>query len=364
MRKTILCSLLVLLLLISGCQSAKEHTKTGQEPEAIPVTETAGLDSAPAEQSTSFFAMDTYMTLRFWGGGDTLSDEAEALVRGMESSLSTTAEGSEIFRLNQCRSAELSEEAAYLLSRAMRLCAETDGALDISIYPVVRAWGFANPEGSYRVPEPEELQVLLENVDYSRIELDGNSVMLAPGMQIDLGAVTKGRLGDRLSELLRQNGVKSALLDLGGNIQTVGTKPDGTSWRIGVQDPAGASYLGILEVTDCAVVTSGGYERYFIDDDGILRWHILDPADGYPATNGLVSVTIVGAEGLYCDALSTGLFILGPEKAITFWQAHRDFEMVLVTEDNEVLLTPLLAERFTPTEGCGYSIEVISDAEN
>ena len=360
MRNAIICSVIVLLL-VSGCQSSKQ---VETERDVISEAEAAELESALPEQSTSFFAMDTYMTLRFWGGSDTLSDEAEALVRNMEESLSTTAEDSEIFHLNQNGSAELSEEAAYLLSRSMQLCDETEGALDISIYPIVRAWGFANPEGNYRVPAPEELQALLEYVDYSKIACSGNSVVLKPGMQIDLGAVTKGRLGDRLSALLRQNGVKSALLDLGGNIQTLGAKPDGTPWRIGIQDPAGESYLGVLAVTDCAVVTSGGYERYFIDDSGILRWHILNPADGYPAKNGVVSVTIVGTEGLYCDALSTGLFILGTDKAIAFWQAHRDFEMVLVTENNEILLTPLLAERFTPTENCDYSIEVISDAEN
>ena len=361
LRRSIICWMLVLLL-ASGCGTTARPPENTQG--AASDTPGTANREGPAEQSKSFFAMDTYMSLRFWGGSDGLPEKAEQLVLDMEAALSTTAEDSEIACLNDSGDGELSADTAELLGRALELCGELNGALDISIYPVVRAWGFTNPEGGYRVPAPEELQELLAQVDYRRVSLDGTHARLEPGMQIDLGAVTKGCLGDRLSRLLCENGVKSGLLDLGGNIQVIGMKPDGTPWRIGVQDPAGDSYLGVLAVSDCAVVTSGGYERYFIDENGTLHWHILDPADGFPAENGLISVTVVGSEGLYCDALSTGLFILGPERAMDFWQARRDFEMVLVTEDRQILLTPALASRFKPSEDCGYEIEVIADAKN
>lgn len=180
-------------------------------------------------------------------------------------------------------------------------------------------------------------------------------------MEIDLGAVTKGYTGDRICELLREAGVASAILDLGGNIQTIGSKPDGSSWRVAIQDPERDGILGVLAVEDRAVVTSGGYERYFVDDGGNLWWHIMDPATGYPAQNGLISVTVTGREGLRCDALSTALFILGPDRAVEFWRDHRDFEMALVTDSGQLLLTPELAERFTPERDLAYSIEVIED---
>lgn len=150
--------------------------------------------------------------------------------------------------------------------------------------------------------------------------------------------------------------------DLGGNVQTVGKKPDGSDWRVAVQDPNGDGLLGVLTVSDQAVITSGGYERYFIDETGTLWWHIMDPMSGYPARNGLVSVTVVGDEGLYCDALSTALFVMGTEDTVAFWRAHRDFDILLVTEDGELLLTGALAERFSPAEGLAYPIEVLDDA--
>ena len=241
------------------------------------------------------------------------------------------------------------------------LCALTDGALDLSIYPVLRAWGFTT--GAYRVPTKGELDELLTHVDYRGVAVDGDGrVTLSAGMEIDLGSVTKGYTGDRICALLRERGVESALLDLGGNVQALGGKPDGSAWRVGVRDPEGDGLLGAVSVRDEAVVTSGGYERCFTDEDGNLWWHILDPADGYPAKNGLLSATVVGSEGVYCDALSTALFVLGEERAVEFWRERRDFEMVLVTEDGRLLLTPALSGRFTPTEGLRYRLEVIADA--
>ncbi len=304
---------------------------------------------APAQPlERTFFAMDTVMTLRLYEGGDENTlDQAEARVRELEAQWSVTEENSEICALNRGGRAELSPETAELLGAALDMCRRTDGALDISTYPVLRAWGFTT--GEYSVPGGEAIAALLPLVDYGRVALEAGAAALPPGMEIDLGSVAKGYTGDALAALLKQGGAASALLDLGGNIQAVGSKPDGSPWRVAVRDPAGDGSVGVVEVVDQAVVTSGGYERYF-EEDGVRYWHIIDPATGWPARSGLASVTVVGESGLLCDGLSTALFVMGREGALEHWRQHRDFEAVLVSEDGSVTVTAGLEGRFTPAD--------------
>ena len=304
---------------------------------------------APAQPlERTFFAMDTVMTLRLYEGGDENTlDQAEARVRELEAQWSVTEENSEICALNRGGRAELSPETAELLGAALDMCRRTDGALDISTYPVLRAWGFTT--GEYSVPGGEAIAALLPLVDYGRVALEAGAAALAPGMEIDLGSVAKGYTGDALAALLKQGGAASALLDLGGNIQAVGSKPDGSPWRVAIRDPAGDGNIGVVEVVDQVVVTSGGYERYF-EEDGVRYWHIIDPATGWPARSGLTSVTVVGESGLLCDGLSTALFVMGREGALEHWRQHRDFEAVLVSEDGSVTITAGLEGRFTPAD--------------
>ena len=184
----------------------------------------------PQETRLDFFAMDTYISLRAWGSDRETLQRAKEKAEALEALLSVTREDSEVFRLNETGSAALSPETAAVLEKALALCRETEGVFDISVYPIVRAWGFTT--GEYRVPEAGELAALLERVDYTKIELREETVSLPAGMAIDLGGVAKGWAGDRMADLLRSHGVQSAILDLGGNIQTVGTKPDGSFWRV------------------------------------------------------------------------------------------------------------------------------------
>lgn len=306
---------------------------------------------APAQPvERAFFAMDTVMSLRLYAGGDeALLERAEERVRELEGLWSVTDEASEVWALNRTGAAAgLAPETADLLDTALGLCARTGGALDISTYPILRAWGFTT--GEYRIPTEEELAALLPLADYTRVRLDGRRASLAEGMEIDLGSVAKGYTGDALSALLREHGVESALLDLGGNIQAVGAKPDGSPWRVAIRDPEGTGSLGVVEVVDQAVVTSGGYERYF-EEEGVRYWHILDPAAGTPARSGLVSVTVVGDSGAVCDGLSTALFVMGRDRALEHWREYRDFEAVLVAQDGVVTVTGGLAGQFTLTDG-------------
>lgn len=321
--------LLLLTLLLTSCGS-----QAGPEP----VTPTKPVTG-------TVFAMDTVMDFTIYGE-ETLLAAAESRIHELEAKLSVTEESSEIYAINHNGSGHVSADTADLLDQALALCGQTGGALDLSIYPVVRAWGFTT--GDYGVPETEELAELLAHVDYTKIDFDRkqSAVTLPPDMEIDLGSVAKGYTGDQILSLLREAGVTSALLNLGGNVQALGSKPDGSPWRIGVQNPLGDGYIGVLEVTDQAVITSGGYERYFVED-GETYWHIIDPATGAPAHSGLISVTIVGGSGLMCDGLSTALFVMGLEDAAQFWRETGNFEAVFVTEDGQITITEGLTDRFS-----------------
>ena len=307
-------------------------------------------DPRGEEHTSSFFAMDTYMTLTAYGeNAEQGVNAAKAEILRLEGLWSVTEEGSDICNINRSHGAavEVSAETAELIVTALEMAERTGGALDPTVYPLVEAWGFTTEEN--RIPTAEELSALLSLVDYGRVELSESSVTLPDGMMLDLGAVGKGCAGDRAAALLRENGITSALLDIGGNIQAVGSRPDGSAWRLGLRDPAGDGLMGVISVSDAAVVTSGSYERCFVGEDGKTYCHIIDPASGYPADNGLVSVTVIAAEGVKCDALSTALFVMGLDGAAEHWRQYRDFEMILVTEGGEIHLTPAAAEMFTPS---------------
>lgn len=309
-----------------------------------------GCSGAPAQEpeTATFFAMDTAMDFTVYGDA-ALLDEAETLIGSLEEQVSVTDEHSDIYAIDHTGSGSLSGSAAELMEQALELCRRTGGALDISVYPIVRAWGFTT--GSYQVPDEETIQSLLPLVDYTQIQYDAATgvVTLPEGMEIDLGSVAKGYAGQLAAQMLREHGVQSALLNLGGNVQTVGTKPDGSPWQIGIKDPQGEDAMMVLSVEDQAVVTSGGYERYF-EQDGQTYWHIMDPSTGHPADSGLLSVTIVGKQGIICDGLSTSLFVMGLEKAADLWAQSGDFEAVFVTASGEVYITEGLQDRFALTE--------------
>ena len=319
-RLSLLC--IVLLLLLTGCSA-----------------------SEPCRRE--LMAMDTFMTLSVYAqspaAGEALLEEAAGEIRRLEGLLSVTDPGSEIYQVNHGGAVSLSEPVRELLEKALELCRETGGALDVTVYPAVRAWGFTT--GEYRVPEEAELSALAERVDYGRVSLDGDRLALPEGVELDLGSVGKGWTGDRLTALFREAGVSSAIMELGGNVQALGTKPDGAPWRVAVQAPGGG-YAGVLEIADKAVVTSGGYQRYF-EQDGETYIHIIDPATGRPARTGLASVTIVADSGLQGDGLSTALFVMGREKAEAFWRGNPDFDFILLGEDGTAAITEGLEECFS-----------------
>ena len=308
------------------------------------------------------FAMDTYMEFTAYGkNSEKAVDAAIEEVQKLDAMLSAENSKSEVYALNEQGNLQATDDLAELILRGKEIYQETDGLFDDTIYPVMKLWGF--PTGNYHVPTAAEVQKKLALVDGNKVEIQTRDsdekgrdskekakfVTLGADQQIDFGGIAKGYTGQKLAELFQEYGVSSALVSLGGNIQAIGTKPDGSSWKVGIRDPKGGQqdYIGVLFVENQAVVTSGGYERYF-EQNGVTYHHIIDPTTGYPADSGLLSVSIVSADGTMCDALSTSLFIMGKDKAIEYWRAHSDeFDMILYDKENKVYVSEGIAEDFT-----------------
>lgn len=325
----------------------------------------AGGDAGSQEPvSRDFFAMDTYMTVTAYGdGAEEATEAAEDEVYRLDAMFSTGNPESEISGLNSKGGAVLSEEAGALVERGLELYDDTGKNFDIAVYPVMKAWGFTDKK--YRVPSEEELEKLLPLTDADEVsfaesdDADGVEVSFGKkGMAIDLGGIAKGYTSSRIMEIYKEHGINSGLVSLGGNVQVLGTKPDGSKWKVAVQDPGSksaedanesgaAEYMGVLEAADTAVITSGAYERNFTQN-GKFYHHIIDPATGYPADSGLKSVTIVSKDGTLADALATSLYIMGKDKALDYWRSHSDeFGCILLDDDDELYVTKDLENDFT-----------------
>ena len=292
------------------------------------------------ECTRQLFAMDTVMSFTAYGkNSEQAVDAAVKEVQRLDELLSTGNPDSEVSVINAMGSGTLSDDTKTILTEAMEIYRETDGLFDVTIYPLMQLWGF--PTQEYHVPTESELREALAKVDASQMVIDGDQVTLGTGQQMDLGGIAKGYTSARIMEIYREYGITSGMVSLGGNVQTLGTKPDGKDWKIGIQNPDGqqGSLLAALPVENKAVITSGGYERYF-EEDGNTYIHILNPKTGYPADSGLVSVSIISENGMLADALSTSLYLMGKEKAAEYWRTHADaFDMILEDKDGTLYVT-------------------------
>ena len=310
------------------------------------------------KQSYSFEAMDTYMTMDIYGEktGKNLQPP-EDVIKVLDRQLSTTNTGVDnaVYRLNREGSAIMMDELNDFVKRTLDLCEETDGALDITVYPIVREWGFISKD--FKIPSKERLTELVKKVDYNQVWRGSYTVKVPEGVQVDFGAVAKGYAADKMTEHLKNAEATGAICNLGGTVVAYGKKPGGSQWRVGVADPENsATFMGYVACTDKIIATSGSYERYFEGEDGKIYSHIIDPKTGYPVDNGILSVTIISDDGLRADGLSTALFVMGREKAEEFYRAHKDFDYIMLTADKKAYLTPGAAESFTQAEGYQYQI--------
>lgn len=307
------------------------------------------------ECTRQLFAMDTVMSFTAYGKNSEAAVEAAMKeIQKLDGLLSTGNPSSEVYKINSAKEGTLSEDAVQLYQRAMDIYESTDGVFDITIYPLMELWGF--PTKEYQVPGEDKLQDVLQFVDASKTNLEGNKLVLSEGQKIDFGGIAKGYASARVMEIFKSYGIKNGMVSLGGNVQTLGKNKEGRAWRIGINDPEnGGGLLGVVEVSDQAVITSGGYERFF-EADGNTYIHILDPKTGYPADAGLISATVISEDGTLADALSTSIYLMGLEKATDYWRAHRDeFDMVLMTDDGAIYVTEGIEDNFV----CQKEYEVI-----
>ena len=295
------------------------------------------------------FAMDTVISVTSYNNEENAADavrQVSEIIRALEDTLSVTRADSEVAAVNRDGGGTLSAETAALLQRSLALSAETDGAFSPALYTLTSLWGFTTD--TQRVPAEEEIAAVLAAMEAGGVTLADNAVTL-DGVQLDFGAVAKGYAAAKAAAALKAAGV-TAVLSLGGNVQTVGEKPDGTPWQIGIRDPHDPdANIGVLRLGETAVVTSGGYQRYF-EEAGTRYCHILDPATGYPASSGLASVTIVAEDGFLADGLSTALYVMGLDAAAEFWRSRDDFEAVLVTDNGRIYVTGGLRDCFACEE--------------
>lgn len=317
-------------------------------------------DTNPCTQKIQY-AMGTMMAHNAYGPqGDQAVEAVCRVVDWLEGLLSRFLPDSDISRVNL--SAGISEETVStetfeVLSKGIEFSRRFPDFFDITIEPLVKLWSKAKQ--TLTPPDLEQIQETLALVDWRDLRLNPwllTATLTSFGSGIDLGGIGKGFAADRVREIYQQHGVASAFSNLGGNVITLGTRPDGSPWQIGIQHPRDASLLvGLLEIQDQAVVTAGDYQRYFTDRNGIRQHHILNPKTGTPVNSGLASVTVVADNCMLADALSTIVFSAGNKQALAIIQEFHSVEAVWIDTEMRVYATAGLQNQFHAAPG----IEVI-----
>lgn len=291
--------------------------------------------------SKQAFLLNTIVTIQIYDSQDaSIIDDAFLKCQEYERIFSRTLADSEIRLLNERPSSEtsiqVSEDVRRLLEKGLYYSSLSDGAFDITVEPLTSLWDFTS--GSAVVPDPAKIQAALPAVDYRQLTLEGNRLIFhSPDTKLDLGAIAKGYIADRLKEYLQERGVQSAMINLGGNVLCVGAKPDGSPFRIGIQKPFEDrnETVATVDITDLSVVSSGVYERHFVKD-GVNYHHLLDPKTGLPYDNGLISVTIICQDSVDGDGLSTTCFAMGLDKGMELVDSLEGVSAIFITDDYEL----------------------------
>ena len=299
--------------------------------------------------------MGTVVTVTLYDSNDEgILDKVFTKVKELESTLSINENGTLVDKINESAGIEpvkVDYDTYTVIKKGLEYAKLSNGLFDISVGPIVKLWNIGLPEA--KVPTEEEIDSRIPLVGYSDVELNDeeNTVFLKrQGMMIDLGGVAKGYTADVISDILTEEGVKSAIIDLGGNIFAHGLKVDGSTWRIGIQNPFSdrGDIIGTITVKNKSIVTSGIYERY-IEKDGIKYHHILSPKTGYPYENEIAGITIISDKSSDGDALSTSVFAMGVEEGMKFVNTQEGIDAIFVTKDNKIYITDGIRDIFKLT---------------
>lgn len=310
----------------------------------------SGCKSQPAVIEEEIYALNTIINITVYDGSTESVDKAKKEIKRLEGLFSVTDENSDLSRVNSSPDVfvNVSEDTFNVIKTSTEVSENTNGIFDITVYPAVKIWGFTTDE--YKVPEDSELAQVKKNIDYKKIELNetNQSVKVPNGMELDLGGIAKGYVADKAAEVLISNGVKSALLNFGGNIRLIGLKPDGSEYKIGIKAPFSDGYFAVLKANNTTISTAGGYERYF-EENGKRYHHILNPSTASPAESDILSSTVVGNQGEVCDALATSVFIKGSEGIAELSEKYPDYGFIALTE-NAVYVSESLSDSLELTE--------------
>ncbi|MCG7408132.1 FAD:protein FMN transferase [Paenibacillus sp. ACRRX] len=341
---SVLIVALSMALLFSGCGSSADQT-----------TEKGSTTAQQEAKTKSYFIFDTIVTVKIYDSraNDQDFEQINSLMKDIESEMSRTLETSELYKLNAQAGTgpvQVSKPLYQVIETSLDYAARTHGRFDPSIGPLVNMWNIGHDDA--RVPAKTEIDTGLKLLGYDKVKLDKSNmtVSLEKDMVLDLGGIGKGYAADVIADYVRDQGYKSAIIDLGGNIYAVGQKPGGMDWTIGVQDPneSRGNQIGRMKVADKTIVTSGVYERYFVKD-GKHYHHILDSKTGYPVVNNLNSVTIVTDRSTDADALSTSAFSLGLQEGMAFIESKTEAEAIFITTDQKVYCSSGIKKYFELT---------------
>lgn len=342
-------------MVLSGCQkpgSTEESpadapaAKAPEQEAPAPAMPAAPEQNAQLEElSETRFFFDTMCLIRGVMSPDVLSGAFERC-DFFQKTLSAQEANSDIDRINKAGGSpvEVQPETAELIRQALRYCEETGGLFDITIGAASFLWDFK----AGVVPDASELAKAIAHIDYTQVKVDDTTVqLLDPDARIDLGGVAKGYIADNLIAYLQEQGVKSGFVNLGGNVKTLGTKPDGSPWAVGIQDPnipassvdAASGAIAKIDSTGSSVVTSGLYERTF-EKDGTSYWHILDPKTGYPVQTDVVSATVVSDRSIDGDGYTKSLFMWGSDAVAEFFEDHPELQGLIIHEDGSIWTSP------------------------
>ncbi|GAA0721987.1 FAD:protein FMN transferase [Clostridium malenominatum] len=301
------------------------------------------------------YLLGTIVQLKVYGkNADSAATKAMDVISNIDDLMSTTKPASDVSKINNNAGkdfVEVNDHTYKVIKKALYYSELSEGALDITVGPLVNLWAIGTEKA--KVPTPKEIKENLNLINYKDIEFDDSKKLVKlkrKSQKIDLGAIAKGYAADEVKETLIKEGIKTAFINLGGNVVTLGDKSDGTPWNIGVQDPLNTrgDYFGVLKVSNKSIVSSGNYERFFVKD-GIKYHHILDTKTGYPSENELMGTTIISENSIDGDALSTSIFVLGLDKGMKLIEGLKGVDAIFITKDKKVYTSSGIKDSFTIT---------------